>query len=260
MLKFKSVNILSFGLLISLLVYTFYTEDTVLLYVILLFLIWLTLTTIGSFNILWNYFLDAKNCNKNCNKNIVSLTFDDGVNPEFTPLVLDLLKKHNAKATFFCIGKNLEKHPDIAKKIISEGHSIGNHTYNHANNWGFLNTNLVLEEIEKTNEIIKSITGKPTKLFRPPFGVTNPYIAKATRQLNCNVIGWNVRSLDTVIKTPEKILKRITSKVKKGDIILLHDTSLKTTIALEHLLLFLDEKNLKSVTIEDLLICNNKAN
>ncbi len=216
--------------------------------VILLFIAWLTLTSIGSFNILWNYFLEAKCQNKNCTKNIVALTFDDGVHAEFTPKVLELLKKHNVKATFFCIGKNVEKHPEIVKQIIADGHSIGNHTYNHSNNWGFLNTSKVKNELQKTDEIIKKITGRQTKLFRPPFGVTNPNIAKADYE----IIGWNVRSLDTVIKNPDKILKRITSKVKKGDIILLHDTSQKSVAVLERLLLFLDKNQLKSVRVEEL--------
>lgn len=252
MLTFKKVNTLTIIMLIGILTYGFLLQHTIYPLVILLFLLWVILTTIGSFNILWNYFLTAKNSNKNSKENIVSLTFDDGVNPEITPKVLDLLKKYNTKATFFCIGKNIEKYPKLAQRIVAEGHSIGNHTYNHSNKWGFLSTEKVLEEIKKNNEIIEQITGKQTKLFRPPFGVTNPHIAKATKQLNCEVIGWNVRSLDTVIKNEEKILNRITKKVKKGDVILLHDNSEKTVVVLEQLLYFLEKKKLKSVTIEAL--------
>ncbi len=252
MLKFKTVNAISIILFMAILSYGFYFDVKVYWSVILLFIAWLTLTSIGSFNILWNYFLEAKCQNKNCKENIVALTFDDGVNAEFTPKVLELLKKHNAKATFFCIGKNVEKHPEIAKQIIADGHSIGNHTYNHSNNWGFFNTNKVRDELQKTDKIIEKITGKQTKLFRPPFGVTNPNIAKAVQSFDYEIIGWNVRSLDTVIKNPDKILKRITSKVKKGDIILLHDTSQKSVAVLERLLLFLDKNKLKSVRVEEL--------
>lgn len=252
MLTFKKVNILIIIILAGVLAFGLLLQYTIYPLVILLFLLWVTLTTIGSFNILWNYFLTAKNSNKNCKENIVSLTFDDGVNPEFTPKVLELLKKHNAKATFFCIGKNIEKYPKLTQRIIAEGHSIGNHTYNHSNKWGFLSTNKILEEIIKTNKIIEQTTGKQTNLFRPPYGVTNPHIATATKKINCEVIGWNVRSLDTVINKPEKILRRITKKTKKGDVILLHDKSEKTVIVLEQLLLFLEKKKLKSVTVETL--------
>ncbi len=252
MLNFRTINFVSIILFIAILIGGFYIDTSFFWFLILLFFIWLSLTSIGSFNILWNYFLKANCQNKNCQENSIALTFDDGVNPEFTPKVLELLKKHNAKATFFCIGRHIEKHPEIAKKIIADGHSIGNHTYNHSNNWGFLSSKKVEIELKKTDEIIEKTIGKSTKLFRPPFGVTNPNIAKAVKKMNYKVIGWNVRSLDTVIKNPDKILKRITSKVKKGDIVLLHDTSDKTVEVLEQLLLFLDNNNLKSVCVEEL--------
>ncbi len=257
MLNFRTVNFVSIILFIAILIGGFYINAKFFLFLILLFFLWLTFTSIGSFNILWNYFLKANCQNKNCQENIIALTFDDGVNPEFTSKVLELLKKHNAKATFFCIGKHIEKHPEIAKKIIADGHSIGNHTYNHSNNWGFLSTEKVEIELKKTAIIIEKTVGKSTKLFRPPFGVTNPNIAKVVKKMDYKVIGWNVRSLDTVIKNPEKILNRITSKVKKGDIILLHDTSEKTVKVLEQLLLFLDRNNLKSVNVEELLNLKN---
>lgn len=258
MLTFKRVNILSIVLLASILAYGFWFDKITYPYIVLLFMIWLTFTSIGSFNILWNYFLEAKHRNKNCEQNVVSLTFDDGVHPKFTPLVLELLKKNNMKATFFCIGKNVEKYPEIAKKIVDQGHTIGNHTYHHANNWGFLNTDEVIAEITKTNEIIEKTIGESVRIFRPPFGVTNPSIARGVKWLNCEVIGWSVRSLDTVIEQPERILKRITSKVKKGDIILLHDTSEKSIMVLERLLQFLNKKKLKSVTVQELLGLSTK--
>lgn len=110
----------------------------------------------------------------------------------------------------------------------------------------------------KTNEIIEKTIGESVRIFRPPFGVTNPSIARGVKWLNCEVIGWSVRSLDTVIEQPERILKRITSKVKKGDIILLHDTSEKSIMVLERLLQFLNKKKLKSVTVQELLGLSTK--
>lgn len=256
MLNFKTVTLLCLLTLLGLISYQLITSQSVFLYFLLTLFFWLLLTTIGAFHIRWNYFTNAYHKNSNCKS--VAITFDDGPNKEFTPKVLDILKKYNAKATFFCIGKHVEKHPEILQRIIAEGHSIGNHSFNHSNNWGFLSSKEIKEEIEKTNQMMfNSVNFYPT-LFRPPFGVTNPHIAKALEKSNLKVIGWSVRSLDTVIKNPKDILNRITQKVKQGDIILLHDTSLKSVTALEQLLLFLNDKKLKSITVNDLL--NNTTN
>ena len=166
---------------------------------LLLGLFWVIFTIIGSFNIMWNYHLKAFNSANISEKKIV-LTFDDGPNEEFTPEILKLLQKYNATATFFCIGKQIEKHPELVQKIISQGHLIGNHSFSHSNFFDFYDSKKVLAELQKTNELVFKITGKMMNFFRPPFGVTNPAIAKAIRQSKHQVIGWNVRSLDTVIK------------------------------------------------------------
>ena len=156
--------------------------------------------------------------------------------------VLDVLLKYNVKATFFCIGNQIEKEPEILKRIISEGHIVGNHSYSHSNFFGIFSTQKVIDELHKTREIILNITGKNTLYFRPPFGVTNPRISRAIKATNYKAIGWNIRSLDTVIKSEEEIFKRVKNKIKPGGIILFHDTSLKTVSVLERLLLFLQEE------------------
>lgn len=252
MLNFKTVNSVFSIILISLICFSFYFPIPFYFY-LLIGLIWLILTAIGSFNILLNYFLKAHHSNKNCATKSVAITFDDGPNKEFTPKALELLKKYNAKATFFCIGKNVEQYPNIANQIVDEGHVIANHSFNHSTNFGFLSTKKVVEEINNTNNSIFRITKKQVSLFRPPFGVTNPNIAKAIQKTKHQVIGWNVRSLDTVIKKETKILNRITKKIKAGDIILLHDTSEKTITVLEQLLLFLKEQKITAITVDELL-------
>ena len=187
------------------------------------------------------------------NQNWVSITFDDGPNMEYTPTVLALLKKHNAKATFFCIGQQVEKNSKMLEQIIEEGHSVGNHTYSHSKSFGFFSTQKVKDELLRTKALIKDLTGLNMNLFRPAFAVTNPMIEKAIKDLKLQSIGWNVRSLDTTSRSEKTILKRITSRISKGDIILLHDTSQKTIAVLERLLVFLEEKNLESVTVDRLL-------
>ncbi|UQB67638.1 polysaccharide deacetylase family protein [Epilithonimonas zeae] len=195
----------------------------------------------GSFDIQLKYFINSITQKKTKIKE-VALTFDDGPT-EFTPKFLDILKENNIKATFFCIGKQIEKFPETFQRIIAEGHIIGNHTYSHSNNTGFLSSPKMIEEIEKCDEVIFRIGNIKTNLYRPPFGVTNPNIAKAISKTQKKSIGWNVRSLDTVIDNEKKIYHRITKNLKPGSIILLHDTSEKTYLVLVELLLFLKREN-----------------
>lgn len=218
----------------------------------LVFAFWLGMTIFGSSNIRTGYFVKSYCDNPGEKELKIAISFDDGPHP-MTEKVLDLLGQYDAKATFFCIGNQIEKHPDIFKRILDEGHTVGNHSYSHSNGFGFFPTQKVVEELTQTNEIIKRISGKKSLYFRPPFGVTNPNIARAVAKTNHYVIGWNNRSLDTAIEDEAKILKRIKNRMKPGGIILLHDTSLKTVHVLEQLLLFLQSKKYECVTIDALL-------
>lgn len=252
MLRRKSISIIVLVLFGLLLAFDGYTIIPSWAFAILFFVFSL-ITICGSFFIQWNYHLTSLHANKTSEKNEIALTFDDGPNPEYTPQVLDLLGQHKAKATFFCIGQHIEKHPELFKRIISEGHSVGNHTYSHSKSFGFFSTKKVTDELNRTIALVKNRTGKQMNLYRPAFGVTNPMIEKAVNQLNIISIGWSVRSLDTTARSETIILDRITSKISKGDVVLLHDTSQKTINVLERLLLFLEEKDLKSVAVDELL-------
>ncbi|RNA61281.1 polysaccharide deacetylase family protein [Chryseobacterium nematophagum] len=205
----------------------------------------------GSFDIQLGYFVNSIT-HKRTKLKEVALTFDDGPT-EFTPQFLDLLKEYNIKATFFCIGKQIEKHPETFQRIISEGHTIGNHTYSHSNNTGFLSTSQMINEIENCDEIIFKVGNIKTNLYRPPFGVTNPNIAKAIKKTHKKSIGWNIRSLDTITPDETKIYKKVTQSLKKGNIILLHDTSQKTYNALVDILLFLKDKKYSTFTINSII-------
>lgn len=219
---------------------------------VLWLLFWLGLTILGSFDIRRNYFLKALHQKKGSSKNEIALTFDDG--PDYnTNQILDLLQKYQMKATFFCIGTQVEKHPEIASRIVNEGHIIGNHTYTHTSKMGFLSREKLINEIEKCNDVIEKTTGRKTMLYRPPFGVTNPNVAKAVEKNGLTVIGWNVRSLDTMITCEEKLLKRLLQRISAGSIVLLHDNRSVTLQTLEQLLIILQKKQLTSVTVSDLL-------
>lgn len=205
----------------------------------------------GSFDIGLGYFVNSIT-HKRTKIKEVALTFDDGPT-EYTPKFLDILKEHQIKATFFCIGKQVEKYPEIFQRIISEGHTVGNHTFSHSNTTGFLSASKMIGEIEKCDEAMNKAGNINTNLYRPPFGVTNPNIAKAIKRTNKRCIGWNVRSLDTIIDDERKIFKRVTQGLKNGSIILLHDTSEKTCHVLVDLLLFLKEKNYSTFTIDTII-------
>jgi peptidoglycan-N-acetylglucosamine deacetylase len=221
-------------------------------YYVYLFLFWFIMTIWGSFDIRLSYFTKSYYQAKVNTAKEIAITFDDGPH-EMTEKILDVLLKFNVKATFFCIGSQIEQHPEVFKRIISEGHIIGNHSYSHSKGIGFFSTSKMIEEITKTNAIITPILGKKTKLFRPPFGVTNPKIARAVKNTEMNVIGWNIRSLDTVIKDEEDVFQRVKRKLVPGGIILLHDTSEKSVIVLERLLLFLQSENYNVITVDKLL-------
>lgn len=249
MLRFKNITLLTVILAIGLLVLDYYMALPFFLY-LLLILFWLVITTIGSFNITWNYHVKVFNKNSYCKNKWVAITFDDGPNSEITPKILQLLEAYKAKATFFCIGKHVEAQPDLVKRIIELGHTVGNHTYSHSSSTGFYSKQAIIDEIAKTDDLILQCIGKKSNLFRPPFGVTNPAISKAIATTKHHVIGWNIRSLDTVKKDPKKVLKRITKRIKPGAVILLHDSKKITVSVLEQLLLFLQENGYQSVTVD----------
>lgn len=219
----------------------------------LLFIVWFLLMTIGHFSMSWKFYLPPITSKKYLSNKKIAITFDDGPHPEITPKVLQLLKQYNAKATFFCIGQNIEKHSEILRAISDNGHDIGNHSFSHDFMIDFNSTEKWLQEIKQADIGIHKITGKKTTLFRPPFGVITPKLANALKITEHKVIGWNIRSFDTAIKNPKSIFKRITKPIHPGAIILLHDKHHHVLSVLEHLLQFLQEHDYQAVTINELL-------
>ena len=252
MKNLKITNFLAIGLFILVVIF-----DTVfgisLWWYFLLFMIWFSVMTIGSFSMSWNFYLKAFTSKKRLKEKRIAITFDDGPNPDYTLEVLRILKQYNAKATFFCIGQNVENNPEILKAISEDGHDIGNHSFTHDLMIDFNSTENWLHEIKKTENAIQRAIGKKTVIFRPPFGVTTPKLAKALKVTEHQVIGWNIRSYDTAIKNPKSIVKRINNQIKPGAIILLHDKQNNVLHVLEHLLQFLQENDYESVTINELI-------
>lgn len=188
-----------------------------------------------------NYFWTIPNT-----ENGIYLTFDDGPIPDVTEWVLDILKEETIKATFFCIGDNIRKHPHIFKRILDEGHTVGNHTFNHLNGWKTNNTKY-FDNIELfENEHLKNTKTK-SKLFRPPYGKIKPSQANILRKKGYKIIMWDIISYDFNEKIKkEECLENIIKKCTSGSIIVFHD-SLKA------------EKNLKFVLPRVIQILKKKG-
>ncbi len=148
---------------------------------------------------------------------VAYLTFDDGPIPEVTPWVLELLKKEKIKATFFCVGENVKKHPEVYQRVISEGHRTGNHTFNHLQSFR-TPSNQYLKNIEVSEQYMHS------KLFRPPHGQLRPRILKAI-QKKYSVVFWDLLSCDfDASKSPEDCFEIVRKKARPGSVIVFHDS------------------------------------
>jgi peptidoglycan/xylan/chitin deacetylase (PgdA/CDA1 family) len=156
---------------------------------------------------------------------IIYLSFDDGPHPEITAFVLDELSKYNAKASFFCIGKNVLAHPDVYRRIIDEGHAVGNHSFNHLNGWK-TDDKIYLDDIAEAKKYIDS------NLYRPPYGrITRFQLSQLSlNRFDLKTIMWTVLSGDfDVNASPEKCLKNVLSKTGPGSIIVFHDSEKANT-------------------------------
>ncbi len=187
----------------------------------------ITTTVIGfvTAGLLWFFFRPpfGKNLVRlNTDQKVVALTYDDGPNPPYTDRLLDVLAKHNVKATFFLIGNRIERHPETANRVIAEGHQIGNHSYSHPL-LGFLPPRYVQRQIERTDALLRQHGITEETVFRAPlltrFLPVAYVLAKQDRiHISCNVWGW-----DWVTQNPDKITESVLKKTKSGSIIVLHD-------------------------------------
>jgi peptidoglycan/xylan/chitin deacetylase (PgdA/CDA1 family) len=178
------------------------------------------------------------------------LTFDDGPHPSVTAFVLQELKKYNAKATFFCIGENVMKYPEVFQQVIEEGHSVGNHTQHHINGWK-AGKQEYLDDILEAGELIKS------NLFRPPYGRIKKSQIRLLKKNNgeMKIVMWNILAGDWVTDLePEKCFERIKRKISDGDIIVFHDSGkafARMAYALPRTLEFFSEKGYRFLAIHD---------
>jgi len=186
-------------------------------------------------------------------KPLLALTFDDGPDSETTPKVLRILRKYNVRAAFFIIGKKISGNEDLLRCIVDAGHLIGNHSWSHSVLWDFYPSGRLADDITRNINETEKITGLRMKLFRPPYGVINPMVAKAITNTKVKVVGWSFRSFDTTAGSPESLLSKTISKTRPGDILLFHDSSKLTAGILEKIIVSLQERGFGFIPLDELL-------
>lgn len=177
-------------------------------------------------------------CRERTTGKVVYLTFDDGPvrgeryadvlrNTTCTTGVLDVLRKHGARATFFIIGKNISGNEDLVRQALADGHELGIHSWSHANTFPLYSKSRMNEDILRCKRTLEALSGEEIRLFRPPFGVVNPTIARSVKRLGLQTVGWSIRSFDTVrYNRPgwqQRVVRRVMRRLHPGAVILLHD-------------------------------------
>jgi len=190
----------------------------------------------------------------------LALTFDDGPDAVCTPKILDILKRCNVKAAFFIIGNNIKGNEGILNQAVSDGHIIGNHSWSHTKFWDFYPAPVLSKDIHRCTEETERVTGLRMRLFRPPYGVINPMVAKAIRKSGVEVVAWSFRSYDTVSSRPESILQKTIEKTRNGDVLLFHDSSELTAGILEKIIVSLQERGFAFIPLDEMLKLNAYEN
>lgn len=227
MLNFRNTNIFFALLLIAMIGLHIKYGMPVYVY-LLLFIVYSLIVFRGCCYIGSGFFIKTL-CKADTDKKEIAISFDDGPATGYTKEILEVLKRENVKATFFCIGKRIAGNEEILKQVYAEEHLIGNHSYSHHFWFDMFSAKKMKADLAQMDEEVQRVIGIKPKLFRPPYGVTNPNVKKAIINGGYTSIGWSVRSMDTVIKQEEKLLAKINRAIVPGAVFLFHDTS-KTTL------------------------------
>jgi peptidoglycan/xylan/chitin deacetylase (PgdA/CDA1 family) len=153
----------------------------------------------------------------------IAITIDDGPDPEVTPRVLEVLAAFEARASFFCIGERVTRHPDLAREIVRRGHSVENHSQRHRHSFSLLGPWRMAAEIARAQECIAQVTGETPRFFRAPAGLRNPFLEPILERLKLQLVSWTRRGFDTVNADADDVYRRLSRSLVDGDILLLHD-------------------------------------
>lgn len=187
----------------------------------------------------------------------VALTFDDGPDPAVTPQVLELLDRYQAKASFFCIGVAVQRHPDLVREIIARGHSVENHSHSHSPLFAFWGCGRMRQDIERLQQAVQGITGTWPRFFRPTAGFRNPLLDGVLARTGLHLVMWTRRGFDTRCRSAHTVRERLLRGLRAGDILLLHDGNAARTEQGEPLVLAvlpavlqaLQDQGLQAVTL-----------
>lgn len=198
---------------------------------------------------------------KGIGKSEFALTFDDGPDPKFTPMLLDMLQRYGAKATFFVVGSNAERYPELIKRMHDEGHLIGIHNYVHKTNW-LMRPATVRRQIQRTTDIIYNITGEKSTYYRPPWGIVNLFDISKRRQVQ--IVLWSAMFGDWREKLgADRLAEKMISRLNPGEVMLLHDSGAtlgadpdapqNMLLALERTLLEAESRGLHSIRVDQMI-------
>lgn len=177
--------------------------------------LWPRSTLLGSN---WTRLPDAPRADRS-----VAVSIDDGPDPEVTPRVLDILERHNATATFFCIGTRIVRHGGLAREIVARGHAIENHSFSHPHHFSLFGPRAMAAEVAAAQEVIANSIGQTPRFFRAPAGLRNPFLDDVLRRYGLQLASWTRRGFDTVTSDADTVLQRLVHRLGAGDILVLHD-------------------------------------
>ncbi len=156
-------------------------------------------------------------------RNEIALTIDDGPDPAVTPLVLDLLERHAARATFFCIGTQAARHPELCREIVRRGHAVENHSQRHRHHFALLGPRGLMRELQAAQDTLAGLSGQRPQFFRAPAGFRNPFLDPVLVRLGLRLVSWSARGFDTRVGNAERVKNSLTRSLRPGAILLLHD-------------------------------------
>ena len=250
MLNYRNTTIVFVLVLAALVIFT--NGLLLVLAVLFLVLLYSLLLFYGSYYVNSQFFMKVL-CSAKTDQKQIAISFDDGPANNFSNEILAILQSRQVPAAFFCIGKRISEHPDLLKQIIAEGHIVGNHSFSHHFWFDLFGQKKMLADIEGMSDSVKKITGLYPILFRPPYGVTTPIMKKVLAKGNFTAVGWNIRSLDTVIKDEKKLANKIIGSLQPGAVLLLHDTSASCLKALPAILDEVSARGYEWVRLDKLL-------